>query len=135
MIAEGHNVFFTGPAGVGKSTVVRAAMEYLRSLGKRIRPVAPAGLAAHLLGGTTIHVYAGWTAIRETFMSRSELERSGRGKKIWDRLAQQTDVLIIDEISMVENFTFERLDCLMKAARGSDQPFDGVQLIVTGDFY
>lgn len=135
MIDRGENVFFTGAAGTGKSTIVRAAMKYLRSLGKRIKPVAPTGLAAHLLGGTTIHVYAGWTATRDTFMSRLELKSSAHGKKIWNRLAQETDVLIIDEISMVENFTFGGLECLLKAARGSAQPFGGVQLIVTGDFY
>lgn len=135
MIDRGENVFFPGAAGTGKSTVVRAAMMYLRSLGKRIKPIAPTALAAHLLGGTTIHVYVGWTATCDTFMSRLELKSSAHGKKIWNRLAQETDVLIIDEISMVENFTFARLDCLLKAARGSAQPFGGVQLIVTGDFY
>jgi len=45
----------------------------------------------------------------------------------------KTDVLVIDEISMVENNFFTRLNEVMKAARGSSQPFGGVQLVVTGD--
>ena len=47
---------------------------------------------------------------------------------------RKTEVLVIDEISMVENNHFERLNCLMKEARGNRTAFGGVQLIVTGDF-
>lgn len=45
----------------------------------------------------------------------------------------QTDVLVIDEISMCENVFFERLNALMKEARNSDEAFGGVQLVVTGN--
>jgi hypothetical protein len=44
-----------------------------------------------------------------------------------------TDVLVIDEISMCENKFFTRLNEVMKEARDSRQPFGGVQLVVTGD--
>lgn len=49
------------------------------------------------------------------------------------RRLDETDVLVIDEISMVENHFFERLNAFMKEARGRDLAFGGVQLIVTGD--
>jgi ATP-dependent exoDNAse (exonuclease V) alpha subunit len=45
----------------------------------------------------------------------------------------KTDVFVIDEISMVENYFFTRLNEVMKEARGSRKPFGGVQLVVTGD--
>jgi ATP-dependent DNA helicase PIF1 len=35
---------------------------------------------------------------------------------------------------MVENHLLTRLSAIMKAARGNDRPFGGVQLVVTGDF-
>tara|TARA_R110002003_G_scaffold73_4_gene6830 strand:- start:25404 stop:25634 length:231 start_codon:yes stop_codon:yes gene_type:complete len=38
-----------------------------------------------------------------------------------------------NEISMVENLHFERLNAVMKEARGDGRAFGGVQLIVTGD--
>jgi ATP-dependent exoDNAse (exonuclease V) alpha subunit len=44
-----------------------------------------------------------------------------------------TDVLVIDEISMCENNFFTRLNEVMKEARRSRQLFGGVQLVVTGD--
>jgi ATP-dependent DNA helicase PIF1 len=49
------------------------------------------------------------------------------------RLAEM-DVLIIDEISMVENIFFSRINRLMQAAKENNEPFGGVQLIVCGDF-
>jgi ATP-dependent DNA helicase PIF1 len=55
-------------------------------------------------------------------------------KKIRKRL-KRTDVLVIDEISMVENFFFERLNAMLQSARGLGTPFGGVQVIVTGDFF
>jgi ATP-dependent DNA helicase PIF1 len=47
---------------------------------------------------------------------------------------REVDVLVIDEISMLENYTFERLNAVMQEARGSSKAFGGVQLVVTGDF-
>lgn len=42
-------------------------------------------------------------------------------------------MLIIDEISMVENLFFERLNAVLKEGRENDEAFGGIQLIVTGD--
>ena len=47
---------------------------------------------------------------------------------------RQTDVLVIDEISMVDNLQLERLNKVMKDVRQNQRPFGGVQLVVTGDF-
>ncbi|KAM0698007.1 hypothetical protein Q7P36_002861 [Cladosporium allicinum] len=48
---------------------------------------------------------------------------------------KNTDVLIIDEISMLESNQFRRLDRACRAARQHDRPFGGMQVVVTGDFY
>ena len=64
-----------------------------------------------------------------------ELEHDARYQKYVRKRLRKTDVLVFDEISMVENHNFERLNKIMKAARwDSTKPFGGVQLVVTGDF-
>ena len=57
MPVQGENVFFLeGPAGSGKTTVVRAVLEYLDRIGRRAIVVAATGVAAMLLpGGMTAH--------------------------------------------------------------------------------
>lgn len=135
LVMQGHNIFFTGAAGTGKSTVLKAIICHLRAQMKKVQTIAPTGIAALPLGGTTIHAYAGWNIRTGKTLPLIEMEANARNKRTWKRLAQCTDVLIIDEISMVENFTFVRLDRVMRSARNSEKPFGGAQVIVTGDFY
>lgn len=132
LILSGRNTFYTGSAGCGKSTVLKAFVRQLRDAGKRVHIVAPTGRAALDINGSTTWTFAGWTP---DHMKRplSILLRNARGKFVRKRL-QSTDVLVIDEISMVENHHFERLNAIMKEARESSAPFGGIQIIVTGDF-
>ena len=132
LILNNHNVFYTGSAGCGKSTVLKHFIPLLRREGKKVDVLAPTGKAALEVNGRTIHRYAGWVP-RSLGQPLAILESKARGKKVFKRL-RETDVLIIDEISMVANHVFERLNHIMKSARGSEKPFGGVQIIVTGDF-
>lgn len=132
LILSGQNVFYTGSAGCGKSTVLKHFIPVLRKEGKKVDVLAPTGRAALEVNGRTLHNYAGWVP-RSLGQPLGKLEINARGKKVWKRL-MATDVLVIDEISMVANHVFERLNCVMKAARGSEKPFGGVQVVVTGDF-
>jgi hypothetical protein len=52
-IVEGHNVFYTGAAGCGKSSVLRAFVPKLRTMEKTVHIVCPTNLAAVHVGGTT----------------------------------------------------------------------------------
>lgn len=133
LIVSGRNVFYTGSAGCGKSTVLKAFTHRLREMGKDVRIVAPTGRAALDINGSTTWTFAGWTP-NHMKKSIAELEKNAHGKFVNRRL-RATDVLVIDEISMVENHYFERLNRILKTARGKpDKPFGGLQLIVTGDF-
>lgn len=129
---SGRNIFYTGSAGCGKSTVLHVIKERLESLGKDVRVMAPTGKVALAINGTTTWTYAGWNpdSYKRTM---KELENRARGKVTRKRF-EKTDVIIIDEISMVENLHLERLNAVMKAGRQSPLPFGGVQIIVTGDF-
>lgn len=137
LIQSGKNVFYTGSAGCGKSTVLKAFVKRLKYQGKRVRIVAPTGRAALNVGGATTWTFAGWTPDSHK-LPIERIQQGAHGKHVYERLTN-TDVLVIDEISMVENMHFERLNILMKAARHQPnsrvQPaFGGCQLVVTGDF-
>lgn len=137
LIEQGHNVFYTGSAGCGKSTVLKAFVKRLRESGKQVRIVAPTGRAALNVGGSTTWTFAGWTPNSHK-LPIDRIKQGAHGKSVYERLTN-TDVLVIDEISMVENLHFERLNILMKTARYNPslpvQPaFGGCQIVVTGDF-
>ena len=139
LIVAGHNVFYTGSAGCGKSTVLRAFVEKLRSMGKRVRIVAPTGRAALDINGCTTWTYAGLSPDSHKMRLTTLMERAESSERIRSRFIE-TDVLVIDEISMVENLHLERLNWVMRAGRGwyspelRGKPFGDVQLVFTGDF-
>ncbi|KAM0796866.1 hypothetical protein BDR22DRAFT_499082 [Usnea florida] len=60
LIMNNHNVFYTGSAGCGKSTVLKHFIPLLRREGKKVDVLAPTGKAALEVNGRTIHRYAGW---------------------------------------------------------------------------
>ncbi|EFZ03251.1 PIF1-like helicase [Metarhizium robertsii] len=143
LIASGRNVFFTGSAGCGKSTVLKAAVRKLqemgKELGKEVHVVAPTGRAALEVDGMTAFNYMGWNV--DTLKDPIEKLRTwarGRTRKNTRHRLQRTEVLIIDEISMMENHHLQRMNICMKQIKQGGHPapapFGGVQVIVTGDF-
>jgi len=127
-------VFYTGSAGCGKSTILKAFVRELSARHKRVKIVAPTNLAALNVNGQTTWNYAGWTpdSMRKPL---KRLMDAAHGQEVWNRF-DSTDVLVVDEISMVENLVFERLNAIMKYSIGEKRgggAFGGVQVIVTGD--
>ena len=124
---SGKNVFITGEAGTGKSTVV---LEFLRQTGKNAVVTAPTGRAAVNVGGVTIHSFFQFPC---TVLKAGELEgiRSAKRKE----LIRNTDVVIIDEISMVRSDLFAAIDTRLRYLGNSSKPFGGKQVIVCGDFF
>jgi hypothetical protein len=135
LILEGHNVFYTGSAGCGKSTVLKAFVSQLRQRGRKVQILAPTNLAALNVGGQTTWNFAGWTpdSMKKPL---DKLMNNAFGVKVHERLTE-VDVVVIDEISMIENLQFERLNAVMKHARGAKnagiKAFGGAQIVVTGD--
>lgn len=134
MVLAGHNVFFTGSTGCGKSTIVKTFVPELIRRGKRVAIIAPTNQAAYNIGARTVFNYACW--MLDSFRKGiTTLAAQARGTRAWSTF-DSTDVLIIDEASMKENLVLERLNHIMKEARGEKYgggPFGGVQLAVTGD--
>ncbi|KAG7410416.1 ATP-dependent DNA helicase PIF1 [Fusarium oxysporum f. sp. raphani] len=142
LILCGRNVFFTGSAGCGKSTVLEAVVKELKAKHKRVDVIAPTGRSALQVHGMSTWSYMGWTPDFHKY-SLERLKSEGFRTYVAARL-RRTEVLIIDEISMVENHHLQRINICMKEVRcwnsdlkgpPSDAPaFGGVQVVVTGDF-
>ena len=128
-VSKGKSIFITGRAGTGKSTL----LTYLREevLKDNFVVVAPTGVAAINVGGSTIHKFFGFLP-DITFQHIDSAEYHPRSQKIMKNLK----TLIIDEISMVRA---DLLDCVDKALRKygpkPTKPFGGVQVIFVGDLF
>mgnify|MGYP002395670458 CR=1 FL=1 len=130
---SGRNVFLTGPAGSGKTHVLNRYIREMRSRGARVAVTASTGIAATHLGGMTVHSWSGIgakdalseKAVRELVLS-SYLKR---------RFAK-TDILVIDEVSMIASHVFDLIDHVCRAGRvESNKPFGGMQVILCGDLF
>jgi ATP-dependent DNA helicase PIF1 len=94
LIQSGKNIFLTGSGGVGKSVLVRRLIEYFTLQNKNIVPLAPTGIAALNVRGSTIH---SWTGVGVTDWHEQFARVFAKEKKERIRSAH---VLIIDEVSM-----------------------------------
>ena len=102
LVLQGHNVFFTGSAGTGKSLVLQHIKYHLRKMKKIFAVTAPTGSASILIGGQTLHSWAG-IGIGDkavgAYINHAKCGFGGVGKR---RFAwRETHTLIIDEVSMV----------------------------------
>lgn len=128
-VSLGKSLFITGRAGTGKSTLLTYLQE--KVVQGSFVVVAPTGVAAINVGGSTIHKFFGFLP-DITFEHIASPDYHPRSQKVMKSLK----TLIIDEISMVRA---DLLDCVDKALRKygpkSSQPFGGVQVILVGDLF
>lgn len=132
ILKTGRNVFLTGSAGTGKTYLLNRYINYLEERDIRPTITAPTGIAASHIGGMTIHSFFG-IGIREE-INDYILEFMLQKEYLYRRLAA-VKVLIIDEISMVSPELFYTIDRILRAFKQTDQPFGGIQLILSGDFF
>lgn len=130
------SVFFTGPAGTGKSVLMRAIIQQLKKKyakePERLAVTASTGLAACNIGGMTLHSFAGIGLGKEDVPTLCrKIRRNPKAKSRWLR----TKVLVVDEISMVDGDLFDKLSQVAKTMRNNGRPFGGIQLVITGDFF
>ena len=134
ILNAGRSVFLTGPAGSGKTFLLKKFIVHLKKKGKRAAVTATTGLAATHLRGRTIHSWAGIGIQRE--LSDSLLDRIIRENSPIKKEILATDVLIIDEISMLHDYRLDMIDQVCRVARNQpDKPFGGLQVVLSGDFF
>lgn len=129
---SGESVFLTGAPGAGKTYVLNQFIKRATKQGKAVAVTASTGIAATHIGGTTIHSWSG-LGIRDSLREwdRDWLRANDRLKKRYNA----TDVLVIDEISMLHGARFDMVNEACKILRGNDQPFGGLQVVVVGDLF
>lgn len=138
LLSEGRNVFLTGGAGTGKTYTVK---EWMQTSDKNIALTATTGIAALHLGGQTIHRLANIgikarpemaEGIIDDWSSRCRTSRFARQR--WDTL-NRTDAIVIDEVSMLRSDQIRLIDLVLQGVRDCADPFGGIQMVFTGDFY
>ena len=129
-MVSGKNIFLTGAAGVGKTQVLKLFIKVYKH-SKIMGITSTTGISALLFGGTTLHSFLGIGLgngsvenICNKIYSRSYL------LKRWKDL----EILIIDEISMLSPTLFDKLEEIARLIRHNNNPFGGIQLILSGDF-
>ena len=130
-----ENIFITGPAGTGKTFLIKAIVDHAKNNNKNCKVCALTGCAAILLmcGATTLHKFAGIGLARGSIDYVVDSVMKYRYKRLnWENL----DILIIDEVSMLSLKLFKILDKIgRRIKRKPDIPFGGIQIIFSGDFY
>lgn len=127
LLRSGSNVFLTGKAGTGKSTLIR---EFMAETSRRVVVAAPTGIAALNVEGYTIHRLF-------SFNPRTTVENVATGDYRPGRFAKtlkSLETLIIDEASMVRADLFDKVaHALSRFGPQPGQPFGGVQVVLVGD--
>lgn len=148
-LLEGESIFLTGGGGCGKSYLLSVIYTDFPGLKKRlvaaknplivaklprIQMCALTGCAALLLGNKakTLHSWAGIGlgkgSVSELYV---KIRRNQKAMRNW----LCTDLLIIDEISMMTAELLDKLNEIGKKVRANRQPFGGIQVLLVGDFF
>lgn len=128
-VREGKNLFVTGRAGTGKSTL----LAYLRSqvLDQRHMVVGFTGVSALNVDGQTIHRFFNFKVdVTLDFVLSDEYLPRNR------RIMRDLKTLVIDEVSMVRADLMDCVDAsLRRFGPKPGHPFGGVQVIFVGDLH
>lgn len=132
VLLSGANVFLTGAPGAGKTYVLNEFVQRARRRGKNVAVTASTGIAATHLQGTTIHSWSG-LGIRDTLTAHDYewLKANERLRKRYNA----TDILVIDEVSMLHGARLDMVNAACKLLRENDQPFGGMQVVLVGDLF
>lgn len=132
VMMSGQSVFLTGAPGSGKTYILNEFIKLAKKAKKRVAVTASTGIAATHIGGTTIHSWTG-LGIRDELAERDEdwLKNNDRLLKRYNN----TDILVIDEVSMLHGKRLDMINQVCKWLRQSDAPFGGLQVILTGDLF
>ncbi len=132
VMRQGRSVFLTGPAGSGKTYILNKFIAQLKKQKKQIAITASTGIAATHLGGITIHSWSG-LGIRDELTDKDSSWLANNSRLV--KRYNTTDVLVIDEISMLHGRRLGMINEVCKLLRQSNEPFGGLQLILTGDLF
>jgi hypothetical protein len=139
-----RNIFLTGKAGTGKTTLLK---EIIETTHKNTVVVAPTGIAALNAGGVTIHSlfqlpFAGFLPTHNQppqigtntrFENRNTLRRHFMMNKTKQDVIRNLELLIVDEVSMLRADVLDAMDYMLQTVRRNNEAFGGVQVLFIGD--
>ena len=128
---QGENLFISGGAGSGKSHLLQFLKRYSTQISLEI--TASTGVSAINVGGSTIHSFSGiglGNLPLEQTIENIMLPKMSRVR----RKIRQTNILAIDEISMISSSVLELIDQVFRVVRENNKPMGGMQIIFFGDF-
>ena len=113
-LKQGQNIFLTGGAGVGKTTITKKIIDTYEEDAKKVAKLASTGMASTLIVGQTLHSFLD-LGIASTL---KELDLKGKLniKKKIKKLISAMDLIVIDEISMVSDELFEMINLRLTQA-------------------
>lgn len=133
LFKEGKNLLILGAGGVGKSFLIKTMEEYIKTSqkNKKMYICSTTGISAYNIGGMTIHSFMG---IGTGDLPIDLLIKRVKRKKMYKDRIMKTDILVIDEVSMLSGELFEKLDLICQNIRKNKMCFGGIQIVFTGDF-
>ena len=139
-----QNIFLTGKAGTGKTTLLH---KIIKNSHKNTVVVAPTGIAALNAGGVTIHsmfqlpfasflpTLSSPPIVNESvrFENRVSLRHHFKMHKNKRQIIENLELLVVDEVSMLRADILDAMDFMLQTIRKSKAPFGGVQVLFIGD--
>lgn len=133
-VLKGENIFISGAGGSGKSHLIKLIRRIIHDKypQRLLYITSSTGVSAINISGMTVHSFAGiGTGEHDHDVLLKRVQCNPEARARW----KDTDILIIDEISMISCELFEKLDYIARKIRKSELPFGGLQLVLFGDFY
>ena len=133
LFKKGESVLILGSAGTGKSRLVKEFYKYIKRehKNKTMYITSTTGISAYNIGGITINSFMGMGTGDDPVQVILKRLRYKAGIK--ERI-RNTDILVIDEISMMSASIFEKIHIIFQTLKKSRKFFGGVQVVLTGDF-
>jgi ATP-dependent DNA helicase PIF1 len=132
-IELGHNIFITGPGGVGKSFYINKLKEEYKD---EIALTSTTGVSSHNLKAMTIHSFTGIGIFKNSDKVDSIVSKLKK-YKMYETVktrVRKFSIIVIDEVSMLGKAFLEIINDMLQLLRGNDRLFGGLQVIFTGDF-
>jgi ATP-dependent DNA helicase PIF1 len=131
MFKSGKSLCITGPGGTGKSFLIGKIKKHCHDHMMSYAVTALTGAAGSLIGGQTLH---GWAGIGLAKESAPDIVRTLNRRPDLIKKWKSIQVLIIDEISMASMELFNKLHLIGQSMRKNSLFYGGIQLVLCGDF-
>ena len=132
-------LYIAGEAGTGKSFLLRLMIEFVKRLPKQSgqelnKPVhitvAPTGVAAYLVNGSTIESAFSLISDRKSRYSKNSDSKNADLRFMYEDLK----VIFLDEVSMLGTNLFTKMNFRLQDIMGNSLFMGGVSIVTTGDF-